>query len=75
MSGAGFLADEFGNSTGLSRHAIDLCCAIAEDAERARLFEYHRPGAAQLFWMGAPGHSNIPRESAPLASELTSLIA
>jgi hypothetical protein len=58
-----------------SHRAMDLCCAIMEDAEDARRFALHRPGAMDLHNVVPFASSEIRHGSTPLPSELTSLVA
>jgi hypothetical protein len=70
-----YLAEELGESTGMPRGAIALCCAIMEDAEVAREFEIEPRGAAELLRsvMFTPTYAS--HELSPLPGDLTSLIA
>lgn len=70
-----YLMEELGEPTGMSRSAIALCCAIIEDAEVAREFEFEPRGAAELLRsvMFIPTYAS--HELSPLPGDLTSLIA
>jgi hypothetical protein len=70
-----YLTEELGGPTGTSRSAIALCCAIIEDAEVAREFEFAPRGAAELLrtMMFTPNYA--AHELSPLPGDLTSLIA
>jgi hypothetical protein len=69
-----FLMDEMSETTGMSRSALALCCAIIEDAEVAREFEIEPRGAAEFLRVVMLGPTHRC-ESAPLPRELTSLIS
>lgn len=70
-----FLMEEMGDSAGVSRSALALCCAIIEDAEVAREFEIEPRGAAEYLRVVMLNPTHLPGQSAPLPRELTSLIS
>jgi hypothetical protein len=75
MFARGFLPEELGDSAGMSRSAVALCCAIIEDAEVAREFELEPRSAAAMMRIAMIGPSTYCHDPSPLPRELTSLIA
>ena len=71
----GFLIEEMGEATSMSRSALALCCAIIEDAEVAREFEIEPRGAVDLLRAVMLSPPHLPRDFAPTPRELTSLVA
>ena len=68
-------SEDLDHSAKSSRNAMSLCRAIVEDAEDARQFGLDRRGAMDLHSVVPVTPLELRYGSAPLSSELTSLMA
>jgi len=74
MPGPRIPTEDLGELTGRSQNAA-LCCAIIEDAESAREFNFGRHSPLEAFGETLFGSRGAGGGSPPLMRELTSLIA